>query len=43
VMFEHPVPPPLHMHPGHAGDVLIRWMRRGPDDSAPREFRPPEP
>lgn len=43
MMFEHPLPPPPHMHPGHPGDVLIRWVQRDPDDPAPRESHPPEP
>jgi hypothetical protein len=40
MMFEHPVPP---MHAGHPADVFVRFVQRGPDDPAPREFHPPEP
>jgi hypothetical protein len=43
MMFEHPVPPMHVGHPGHPADVFVRFVQRGPDDPAPREFRPPEP
>lgn len=42
--FNIPVPPPPPGFPPHPGeDVLIRFIRRGPDDAAPQEFTPSQP
>jgi hypothetical protein len=39
-----PPPPPGFPPPPRPGeDVLIRFVRRGPDDPAPQEFTPPQP
>lgn len=37
-----PSPPPGFM-PRPGEDVLIRFIRRGPNDPAPQEFTPPQP
>ncbi len=38
-----PPPPPGFPPPQPGEDVLIRFIRRGPDDPAPQEFIPPQP
>lgn len=38
-----PVPPPPGFPPHQNEDVLVRFIRRGPDDAAPQEFTPPRP
>jgi hypothetical protein len=41
--FQRAAPPPMPPYPAPPGDVLVRFVRRGPGDPEPHEFNPPAP